>query len=103
MNLWCRFCASPSSLSGHPALLHVSHLQLLQSCLQLHRVCTGPLHLDPTLQVHTHTHTHTHKHVSLTRRLPLRNGSPAYFPLGLKNCQTFSIYEFIQVSLWTYY
>ncbi len=62
MNLQCRFCVSPSSHSSCPALLHVSHLQLLQSRLQLYRVCTGPLCLDPTLHANTHTHTHTHTH-----------------------------------------
>lgn len=58
-NLWCRFRAGSSSLWGHSRLLHVSHLQLLQSCLQLHRVCTGPLCLEPTLHAHTQTHLNT--------------------------------------------
>lgn len=58
-NLWCRFCEGSSNLWGHSRLLHVSHLQLLQSCLQLHRVCTGPLCLEPTLHAHTQTHLNT--------------------------------------------
>jgi len=62
MNLRCTFCVSLYSLSIRPALLHVSLLQLLQSRLQLHRVCTRPLRLDPALLTHTHTHTHAHTH-----------------------------------------
>lgn len=72
MNLWCRFSASSSSLWGHPALLHVSHLQLLQSRLQLHRVCTGPLCLEPTLHAHTHRHTDT---LEYTDRLKMFDSS----------------------------
>lgn len=48
-NLWWSF-----SLRSHPVLLHVRHLQLLQSRLQLYGVRTGPLPLEPALQIHRH-------------------------------------------------